>query len=175
MKENTGIYGYIKVFITRENGVKELVFEDKNAIQANYANMIVDALDTGVGFNYSMDNLFNGNTNLGAGNDGEDGIAIYDNVGGLWYEMNMTDPPVVTKGLVGAGYGNVLWVGTFTGAGITVANANQVLLGSNWVNAGLSFGAAGAEVIAKPSSWASQAVLITETLTIEWTIKHQST
>jgi len=161
-QENMGICGYIKVFITRENGIKELVFEDKNAIQATYAAMIVDALDTGVGFDYSLDNLFNGNTNPPP--NGEDGIAIKEN-GGLWYEMIMATPVVSA--------GEALFVGTFTGVAITVPDANSVLLGHNWVNAGSSFGAAGAELVAKPSAWASQAVGVAEILTIEWTIKHQ--
>ena len=165
--EVVGISGHVRVFITdNKTGVKRLVFDDHNAIQAAYANAIVDALDTAVGLNYSMDNLFNGNTNLGAGNDGEDGIAIKDN-GGLWYEMIMATP--VVSG------GETLFVGTFTGTGITVANAADVQLGHNWVNAGLTFGIAGVTLFALPSSWASQAVAAGETLTIEWTIGHQST
>ncbi len=159
-----GISGYIKVFITRENGFKELVFEDKNAIQAAYAACIVDALDTGVGFNYSMDNLFNGNTNPPP--DGQDGIAIKDN-GGLWYEMNM-ETPVVSAG-------EVLWVGIFTGVGITVAAAADVRLGHDWLTAAPNDFVSGGSAFALPSSWSSQAVLNTETLTIEWTIKHQAT
>ncbi len=152
-----GIRGYIKVFITRENGFKELVFEDKNAIQAAYANAIVDALDPGVGLNYSMDNLFNGNANPPP--NGEDGIAIKDS-GGLWYEMFMA--AAVVSG------GETLWVGIFTGVGITVADANSVNLGHDYQ-------APFTNLFAKPSSWSSQAVLNTETLTIEWTIQHQAT
>lgn len=155
--DNAGIFGYIKVFITRENGFKELVFEDKNAIQPAYANAIVDALDTGVGLNYSMDNLFDGNTQPPT--TGEDGIAIKES-GGLWYEMDM-DTPVVSSG-------EVLWVGTFTGVTITVADANSVNLGHDYQ-------APFTNLFAKPSSWSSQVVQSTETLTIEWTIAHQST
>lgn len=154
MKEQAGIYGYIKVFITRENGVKELVFEDKNAIQPAYANIIVDALDSG--FDYKLDNLFVGNSQPPDTN--ADGIVIKD-VGGLWYEMDMAEN--VRSG------GEVLFVGTFTGTGITVADAASVNLGHNY-NAPFTL------IIALPSSWSSQAVLNTETLTIEWTIKHQS-
>ena len=152
-----GIRGYIKVFITRENGFKELVFEDHNAIQAAYANAIVDALDTGVGFNHSMDNLFDGN--LQPPTNGEDGIAIKDN-GGLWYEMIMVTPVVSA--------GEVLFVGTFTGVGITIADAASVNLGHNYA-------APFNTIIALPSAWASQDVLNTQTITIEWTISHQAT
>ena len=44
--EGLGIRGHIRVWITRENGFKELVFEDHNAIQAAYAIKIVDALQS---------------------------------------------------------------------------------------------------------------------------------
>lgn len=162
MKEQAGIFGYIKVFITDNiTGKKRLVFEDKNAIQPAYANAIVDSLDASVGKNYSIDNKFNGNTNLGAGNNGEDGIAIKDQ-GGLWYEMAMP-ANVVTVG-------EVLFVGAFTGVGITIADANSVLFGHSWNNGGLTFDT----VIAKPGSWSSQPVLNTETITLYWTIKHQA-
>ena len=160
MKSQVGIYGHIKVYITRENGIKELVFEDKNAIQSGYADIIVDALDTG--YVYAIITRFNGNANPPP--NGQDGIAIKDS-GGLWYEMD-TDAGIQSGT-------NVLFVATFTGVGITVADANSVLFGHNWVNAGSSFGIAGVSVYAKPSSWSSQAVLDTETLTIEWTIKHE--
>ena len=164
-QENLGISGHIKVFITDNlTGIKRLVFEDHNAIQAAYAACIVDALDTGVGFNYSMDNLFNGNANPPP--DGEDGIAIKDN-GGLWYEMIMA-APVVSGGWV-------LWVGTFTGVGITVANAADVRLGHDWLTAAPNDFVSGGSAFAVPSAWTSQGVLNTETLTIEWTIKHQAT
>ena len=164
-KENLGISGHIRVFITDNlTGKKRLVFEDHNAIQAAYAACIVDALDTGVGFNYSMDNLFNGNANPPP--DGQDGIAIKDS-GGLWYEMNMATAVVSA--------GEVLWLGTFTGVGITVAAAADVKLGHNWLTAAPNDFVSGGSAFALPSSWASQAVLITETLTIEWTIKHALT
>lgn len=165
MKSNIGISGHIKVWITRTNGRKELVFEDHNAIQADYANVIVAALQAQV--YYGMDNLFNGNANPPP--NGEDGIAIYDNVGGLWYEMNM-------QATVRSG-GQITFTGIFTGTGITVANSAGVLLGNNWVNASTDFlGPSSAYGhFAKPSSWSSQPVLNTETLTIEWIIKHQST
>jgi len=165
--EGMGISGHIKVWITDNiTGVKRLHFENKNAIQANYAGAIVDHLDhaTTVLFGVTAP-LFNGNTNLGAGNDGESGIALEED-GGLFYEMIMATP--VQSG------GNVTFVGTFTGLGITVTTGAQVLLGRNWVNAGTSFGAAGAEVWAVPAGWVATPVLITETLTIEWIIKHQS-
>lgn len=167
--ERMGISGYIKVFITRENGKKELVFEDKNAIQGDYADIIVDALEeaaTPPVILYGMDDLFSGNAN--PPDEDEDGIAIKDS-GGLWYEMDMIAN--VQSG------GEILFVGTFTGVGITVADANSVLLGHKWQNAATDFtsynDAYGA--FAKPSSWSSQDVLNTETLTIEWTIKHQAT
>ena len=163
-QENMGISGHIRVFITDNlTGIKRLVFEDHNAIQTAYATAI--AADLNLGTNFAMDNLFNGNTNLSAANDGEDGIAIKDS-GGLWYEMIIATP--VVSG------GNVLFIGTFTGLGITIAAGADVKLGHNWVNAGLDFDG-GVGLFAVPSAWASQAVLITETITIEWTIKHQST
>ena len=155
MESKLSIRGYIKVFITRENGFKELVFEDHNAIQAAYANKIVDALQSTT--DYTFDSLFNGN--LQPPTTGEDGIAIKDG-GGLWYEMDMA--VTVRTG------GNVLFVGTFTGVGITVADAASVNLGHDYQ-------APFTTIVALPSSWSSQAVLNTETLTIEWTIKHQST
>ncbi len=155
MESKLSIRGYIKVFITRENGFKELVFEDHNAIQAAYANKIVDALQSTT--DYTFDSLFNGN--LQPPTTGEDGIAIKDG-GGLWYEMDMA--VTVRTG------GNVLFVGTFTGVGITVADAASVNLGHDYQ-------APFTTIVALPSIWSSQAVLNTETLTIEWTIKHQST
>ena len=152
------ISGHIRVFITDNlTGIKRLVFEDHNAIQAAYAAAIATALQSGVGTNYTFDNLFNGN--LQPPTNGEDGIAIKDS-GGLWYEMDMATP--VVSG------GNVLFVGTFTGVGITIANAASVNLGHN-------YSAPFATIVALPSAWASQAVLITETITIEWTIMHQAT
>ena len=166
-KDNFGLRGHIKVFITdNKTGIKRKVFEDHNAIQAAYAEEIVDALD--VTTNFAMDNLFNGNANPPL--DGEDGIAIKDN-GGLWYEMIMAT--LVVTG------GDVLIVGTFTGVGITVANAADVRLGQNWLNAAPNdFIGVGAgtpyTAFALPSSWSSQAVLNTETLTIEWTISHST-
>lgn len=164
---NSGISisGHIKAWITRVNGNKELVFEDHNAIQAEYAEIIVDALAATV--NYGMDNMFNGNANPPP--DGEDGIAIKDNVGGLWYEMNM-QAIVVAAGII-------TFTGIFTGTGITIDNANQILLGHGWIQASTDFTSVGAAYghFAKPSSWASQAVLAAETLTVEWIIKHQST
>ncbi len=164
-KHNLGIRGHIKVFITRVSGKKELVFEDHNAIQAAYANATVDMLDTTTDFTLA-DDRFNGNTNLGAGNNGENGIAIKDG-GGLWYEMIMATPVVTLNTYAGA---DVLFVGTFTGTGITVADANSVLLGHSWNNGGLTFDT----LIAKPSSWSSQAVGAAEILTIEWTISHDT-
>lgn len=152
MKSKFGLSGHIKVFITRINGIKELVFEDHNAIQAAYAEKVVDALQSAT--NYAMDNLFNGYTQPPP--NGQDGIAIKDQ-GGLWYEMSMA----VNVRTVG----EVLFVGTFTGVGITVADAASVNLGHNY-NAPFT------TIIALPSSWSSQPVLNTETLTIEWTIKH---
>ncbi len=154
-KDNLGLRGHIKVFITdNKTGIKRKVFEDHNAIQAAYATAIVDALDATT--NFAIDNLFNGNANPPP--NGEDGIAIKDS-GGLWYEMIMATP-VVTGG-------EVLFVGTFTGVGITVADANSVNLGHDYA-------APFNDLFAKPSAWSSQAVLNTETLTIEWTISHAS-
>ena len=151
MKDRLGIRGHIKVWITRINGKKELVFEDHNAIQAAYANAIVDALQSTT--NYAFDNMFNGNANPPP--NGEDGIAIKDS-GGLWYEM------IMSSSISG---GTVTFTGTFTGVGITVADANSVNLGHNY-NAPFT------NLFAKPSSWSSQAVLAGETLTIEWDIIH---
>ncbi len=150
------ISGHIKVYITGLDGVKRLTFEDHNAIQAAYPTVIATALQSGVGTDYTFDSLFDGN--LQPPTTGEDGIAIKDS-GGLWYEMDMIDPPTVTNG-------EILFVGTFTGVGITVADAASVNLGHDYQNPFTT-------IIALPSSWASQAVLNTETITIEWTIKHQ--
>lgn len=163
--DNVGIYGSIKVWITRETGKKELVFEDKNAIQSDYADIIVDALQGTVDFD--MDSLFNGYTTPPT--EDEDGIAIYDNVGGNWYEMNMATT------VRSAGW--VTFTGTFTGVGITVANTAGVMLGHKWENAVPDFTSVGDAYgkFAIPSSWASQAVGAGETLTIEWIIKHQAT
>ncbi len=165
MEDNIGIAGYIRVFITdNKTGRKRLVFEDKNAIQAEYAEIIVDALQATK--DYGMDSLFSGYANPPT--EDEDGIAIKDS-GGLWYEMIMA---VNVRSDA-----EIKFVGTFTGVGITVADANSVLLGHKWENAVTDFTSVGDAygAFAKPSSWASQAVLNTETLTIEWTIKHQST
>ena len=151
MKDKLGIRGHIKVWITRINGKKELVFEDHNAIQQAYADAIVDALQSPT--NYAIDNMFNGNANPPP--NGEDGIAIKDS-GGLWYEM------IMSSSISG---GTVTFTGTFTGVGITVADANSVNLGHNY-NAPFT------NLFAKPSSWSSQAVLAGETLTIEWDIIH---
>lgn len=156
-----GLSGFIRVWITdNKTGIKRLVFEDRNAVQAAYANAVVDGLDGGT--NYAIDNRFSGNTNLGVGNNGEDGIAIKD-IGGLWYEMSMIANVRST--------GWLTMSGTFTGTGITVDTSNDVLLGHSWNNAGSTFDT----LIAKPTAWTSQAVLITETLTIDWIIKHQTT
>lgn len=151
--EGLGLRGHTKVWITRENGFKELVFEDHNAIQAAYAQKIVDALQSPT--NYTLDNLFNGNANPPP--NGEDGIAIKDG-GGLWYEMIMATPVVSAD--------RITFVGTFTGTGITVADAASVNLGHDYQNPFTT-------IIALPSAWASQAVLITETLTIEWIVSHE--
>ena len=151
--EGLGLRGHIRVWITRENGFKELVFEDHNAVQAAYAIKIVDALQTPT--NYAMDNLFNGNANPPP--NGEDGIAIKDS-GGLWYEM------IMAANVVSAD--QITIVGTFTGVGITVADAASVNLGHDYQ-------APFTTIIALPSAWASQAVLNTETLTIEWVISHE--
>ena len=151
MENKLKIRGYIKVWITRINGKKELVFEDHNAIQAAYANAIVDALQSAT--DYAFDNMFDGN--LQPPTNGEDGIAIKDS-GGLWYEMIMSSS---------ISAGNVTFTGTFTGVGITVADANSVNLGHDYAN---PFN----NLFAKPSSWSSQAVLAAETLTIEWVIEH---
>lgn len=156
MKDQFKIRGYIKVFITRVSGEKELVFEDHNAIQAEYAEAIVDALQSAT--NYAIDDFFDGNTNLGAGNNGEDGIAIKES-GGLWYEM------ITSSSISG---GKVTFTGTFTGVGITVADANSVLLGHSWNNAGSTFDT----LVAKPSAWSSQDVGAGEILTIVWVIEH---
>lgn len=154
-KDKFGIAGYIKVYITRENGFKELVFEDKNAIQASYANAVVDALDSGL--NYAIETPFISNGNPPT--DGKDGIAVKDS-GGLWYGLIMSTNVRST--------GELTLSGTFTGVAITVADANSVLFGHNWLTSTF------VNLFAKPSSWVSQAVLVTETLTIDWTIKHSA-
>lgn len=159
------ISGHIKVWITRVSGKKELVFEDHNAIQAEYAEIIVDALAGTV--DYGMNNLFNGNTQPPT--EDEDGIAIKDNTGGLWYEMNMAATVVSA--------GQVTFTGIFTGTEITVDTSSQILLGHKWQQAATDFTSVGDAYghFAKPSTWASQLVLAAETLTVEWIIKHQST
>lgn len=157
-KQGLSISGSIKVWITDNiTGKKRLHFETPNSIQAAYAGAIVDALDTAVGTSIALDNLFNGN--LTPPTNGEDGIAIQDN-GGAWYEMDME--PIVYSG------GWVTITGTFTGVGITVALAAEVNLGHNY-NAPFT------RIIAIPASWTSTPVLNTETLTIEWIVKHQRT
>ena len=163
MKDTMQISGWVKAWITdNKTGIKRLVFDNHNSVVAAYASMIVDALDTAVGFDYTLNNLFNGNTASSAALNGQDGIAIRDN-GGLWYEM-ITTIPYVSQGAV-------LIRGTFTGVGITVANGIEVKLGHNWQHAGLDFNA-GAELIVNPAGWVSQAVLAAETLTIDWVITH---
>lgn len=168
MKENTGIRGHIKMFLTDNNtGKKRLIWNDKNAIQSSYPTIIVDALQ--VTINYALDNGFptNGNPPL----NGRDGIAVKD-VGGLWYGCLLTTP-VVTAGAV-------LIVGSFTGTAIIIPDANSMLLGQNWNNAAPNdFDATGGGspygTFAKPGSFPGApgiTVLITETLTIEWTITH---
>jgi len=150
------ILGEVKVFITDNiTGKKRLHFETRNSIQAAYAAAIPDAMDTAVGTSAALDNLFNGNVTPPT--NGEDGIAIKDS-GGTWYEMDMDTPTQ-------AG-GNTTFVGTFTGVGITVALAAEV-------NLGRDYAAPFNHIYAIPSSWTSTPVLLTETLTIQWTIKHQ--
>lgn len=153
--EGIGLYGKITVWITDIHGVKRKVFTDHNAIQSAYANKIVDALQATV--DYGMNNLFNGNTQPPP--NGEDGIAIKDG-GGLWYEMDMATTVRSAS--------TITFTGTFTGVGITVADAASVNLGHNYA-------APFTTIIALPSSWASQAVLAAETLTIEWILYHQAT
>ena len=163
--DDVGISGHIKVYITDIHGVKRLTFEDHNAIQAEYAEIIVDSLVATV--DYDMDDLHSGNAT--PPDEDEDGIAIKDNVGGLWYEMIM--------GANVNSAGTVTFTGTFTGVGITVDNANQVYLGHKWENAVPDYTSVGDAygMFAKPSAWASQAVGAGETLTIEWIIYHQAT
>lgn len=170
--ESIGISGHIKVFITRINGFKELVFEDHNAIQQDYADIIVDALVASK--DYAMDDLLAGNANPPT--EDKDGIAIKDNASGLWYEMIMA-ANVLSIGGAGDNQSTIKFTGTFTGVGITVADANSVLLGHKWENAVPDFTSVGDAYgcFAKPSSWTSQAVGAAETLTIEWLIKHQAT
>ena len=163
--DNVGISGYIKVWITDIHGVKRLTFEDRNAIQSDYADIIVDALQATK--DYDMDNLHNGNVTPPT--PGEDGIAIYDSVGGNWYEMNMAATTDNSN--------DVTFTGTFTGVGITVSNTAGVQLGHNWEFAALEYTSIGNAYgkFAVPSAWASQAVGAGETLTIEWIIKHRAT
>ncbi len=161
--ENVGIFGHVKVYITdNKTGNKRLVFDDHNAIQSSYATIIVDALQATT--DYGMDNMFNGNANPPP--DGEDGIAIKDG-GGLWYEMIMAATVRSAS--------TITFTGTFTGVGITIADANSVLLGHDWLTAAPNDFVTGGGAFAKPSSWASQAVLNTETITIEWILSHQAT
>ncbi len=161
--EGLGIRGHVRAWITdNATGKKRLVFDNHNAVLAAYAEEIVDALVLNT-VDYALDNRFNGNTNLGAGNDGEDGIAIKEN-GGLWYEMNM-ETPVVSGD-------QITFVGTFTGVLVTITAAADVKLGHNWVNAGLDF-EGGVGLYANPAGWASQTIQIAETLTIEWIISHE--
>lgn len=154
--EGVGLYGKITVWITDIHGVKRKVFADHNAIQAAYANAIVDALDDTTP-DFAIDNMFNGYTQPPT--NGEDGIAIKDS-GGLWYEMTMATTVRSAS--------TVTFTGTFTGTGITVADANSVNLGRDYAT---PFNT----IIAKPSSWSSQDVLAGETLTIEWILYHQAT
>ena len=150
-----GISGAIKVWITNNiTGKKILVQDIPNAIQTAYAAKIVDMLQTNTDFTLA-DDMFNGNANPPP--NGENGIAIKDG-GGLWYEMIMSAP------VVAAGW--ITFTGTFTGVGITVADAASVNLGHDYA-------APFNTIIALPSAWASQAVGAGETLTIEWIIKHQ--
>jgi len=164
--DNIGIFGSIKVWITdNKTGIKRLTQDIPNAIQSDYADIIVDALQATVDFD--MDNLHNGNVTPPT--PGEDGIAIYDSVGGNWYEMNMAAT------VRSAGW--VTFTGTFTGVGITVANTAGVQLGHTWEFATLEYTSIGTAYgkFAVPSAWASQAVGAGETLTIEWIIKHSAT
>lgn len=158
MKNKLGISGRVRAWITRIDGTKELVFDSKNAINSSYAADLVDAFDAGM--NHALDSLFN-DTGAAATppTNGEDGISIYDNAGGNWYEMLM-DTPTESAGVVSV-------KGTFTGVGITVTNnPAHVLLGHNW-NATVF-----TNPVAQATGWTSQAVLAAETLTVEWTITH---
>ncbi|MEE9571777.1 MAG: hypothetical protein V3W20_01860 [Candidatus Neomarinimicrobiota bacterium] len=163
MKDKMKISGEIKVWITDNiTGKKRLTFHDHNAIQPEYAEIIVEALKASV--NYAIDAPFVGNGNPPT--NGKDGICIKDS-GGLWYGMIMA-----ANARSG---GSITFSGTFTGVAITVAAAADVLFGHNWQNAApndfTSVGGAYGH-FAKPSSWVSQDVLITETMTIEWIINH---
>ena len=165
MKSGLGISGHVKIYITDNiTGKKRLVFDDHNAIQAAYATAIVDELDSGVGQDYHLDNLFNGMVTPPTA--GEDGIVIKDNGSGNWYEMTMSTP-VKTNYTDGS---QVLFVGTFTGAAITISAAADINLGWNYATPFTI-------IIAIPNAagWAAIPVLITEKLTIEWIIKHQKT
>jgi len=156
-----GIGGRVKAWITRLDGRKELVFDSHNAVDASYAADIVDAYDAGM--NHALDNLFNGVTTPPP--NGEDGIAFYDTTAGAWHEMIMDAPT--------ANLGVTTIKGTHLCAGadkLIAATATHVLLGHNWlttafVNPVANVGAA----------WTAQAVLVGETLTIEWTITHAAT
>ena len=155
-KQGVAIVGSVRVWITdNKTGKKRLHHDTKNSIQAAYAQAIPDALDTAVCTSFALDNLFNGNVTPPT--TGEDGIAIKDS-GGTWYEMIMQ--PITYSG------GWVTIVGTFTGVGITVALAAEVNLGHSYNNPFT-------RIYAIPASWTSTPVLNTETLTIEWLIKHQ--
>ena len=161
MNNKSGISGHIRVFITDEHGVKRLTFDDHNAIQGDYADIIVDALQAAT--DYGFNNMFTANANP-PGED-EDGIAIKEN-GGLWYSMIMA-ATVVSSGVI-------KFTGTFTGVAVTIANAADVMLGHKWENAAVDFTSVGDAYgkFAVPAGWVSQAVGIAETLTIEWTITH---
>jgi len=163
-KEQAGIKGRVRVFITDIYGVKRLTFDDHNAIQGDYADIIVDALQAVT--DYGMNAMFTASANPPA--EDEDGIAIKENAGGLWYSMIMA-ATVVSSGVI-------KFTGTFLNAGalLTFANAADIMIGQKWENAATDFTSVGDAYgkWAVPAGWVSQAVDTGETMTIEWTITH---
>jgi len=162
-QDKASISGALRIWITDIKGVKRLVLDEHNAIQADYAAAIAAEMDTNIGQDYQMDGLFDGNTNLGAGNNGESGIALLDSGGGLWYEMDMD-----------ANRRSNAWsifTGNFTLAGgVNLANSNSLILGWSWANATTDFDV----MIAKAGSFPVGGITVGagETLNVEWTIKH---
>ena len=156
-KSDFAIRGFVKAVVTNPDGTSFVhLDEEQNTIHSDYADAICDAINAGG--NIALDSLFN--DLVGANTpptNGEDGIAIYDNTGGNWYEMACT--------VWQSGY-NVIIEGTFTGTAIDITLASEVKLGHNW-NATVF-----TTNIANPTTWAVLNLLAAQTLTITWTIKH---
>ena len=149
LNDKLGLQGKYRTIVHRAATGKVETSEWKvNTINAGLKVAVATGLDNSV--DYAMDALFDGN--LTPPTTSEDGIAIYDDTGADWYEMDCSK----------SGTGNSRkFTGTFTGIGVTFSD---VKLGRVY-SAG-DFGS----IFATPTSWSNITLAAADTLTLEWTI-----